>query len=258
MGCSSSKVQGDNDRPNTGYSKPRPATRPPIRPQSHRERPQGEIAPGTGAGKRTRPPSAVPKPHSSVQPRNRTPATRSRAQVQTGTRTRQSRAGAHRRHSTALGTIPDGQPPEDSAIRDEIKSFRLYIDQHSINFYRTECDDSGASISRYIARTIITNVIEKRLSEPHSHHFRNIWLIHDEENSVALNLANALEKYARDPSNEKRSEHLLILCRTASMIGRMMDRHPESWEFSWRGGVDIQFPSVMRGQTEFMPATVDI
>ncbi|OJD14793.1 hypothetical protein AJ78_04881 [Emergomyces pasteurianus Ep9510] len=237
MGCSSSTVQRDNDPPNTSYAKRRPATKSAIRPQSQRIQSQGGIAPGTGAGKRARPPSGIPKPHPTAQPRMR-----SGAQLQTGARARPSRTGAHRRHSTALGTIPDGQPPEDSVIRDEVKSFRLFIDQHCINFYRTQCDDSGASISRYIARTIITNVIEKRLNE----------------NSVALNLANALEKYARDPANEKRSEHLLILCKTASMIGRMMDRHPESWEFSWRGGVDIQFPSVMRGHAEFMPATVDI
>lgn len=185
-----------------------------------------------------------------------------------------SRADAHRRHSTALRTIPDDQPPEDSAIRDEIMAFRLFIDQHSINFYRTQCDDSGASISRYIARTIITNVIEKHLNGrvepikfilfpnnlPHINipSFGKPSLIHEIENNVAVNLTSALEKYAKDPADQKRGGHLLILCGTASMIGRMMDRHPESWEFSWRGGADIQFPSVMRGQVEFMQATVDI
>ncbi|KKZ68449.1 hypothetical protein EMCG_05908 [[Emmonsia] crescens] len=238
MGCSSSKVQRDNDPPNISNDRPRPATRPATRPQSQRTRTQG-----TGAGKRTRPPShAVSKPHSSAQQRTQS-RTHSRSQVPTGSKARASRADAHRRHSTALRTIPDDQPPEDSAIRDEIMAFRLFIDQHSINFYRTQCDESGASISRYIARTIITNVIEKHLNG---------------RNNVAVNLASALEKYAKDPADQKRGGHLLILCGTASMIGRMMDSHPESWEFSWRGGADIQFPSVMRGQVEFMQATVDI
>ncbi|EGE83900.1 hypothetical protein BDBG_05889 [Blastomyces gilchristii SLH14081] len=238
MGCGSSKVQRDNDPPGTSYNKPRPATRP----NSHRTQSQRRLATGTGARNRTQPLSAVPKPHSSSQPRTHSQSTSSRTHLHTGARTRPSRTGTRRRHPTALGTIHDGQPPEDSAIREEINSFRLFIDQHAINFYRTQCDESGASISRYIARTIISNVIEKRSNE----------------NSVAMNLASALEKYANDATSQKRGEHLLILCRTASMIGSMMDRHPESWEFSWRGGVDIVFPSVMRGHAEFMQATLDI
>ncbi|OJD24494.1 hypothetical protein ACJ73_04143 [Blastomyces percursus] len=243
MGCGSSKVQRDNDPPGTSYNKPRPAARPATRPPSQRTQFQGRLATGTGAKNRSRPPSAVPKPHSSAQPRTHSQTTCPRTQLQTGTRSRPSRTGTRRRHSTALGTIHDGQPPEDSAIREEINSFRLFIDQHAINFYRTQCDESGASISRYIARTMISNVIEKRLNV---------------ENSVAMNLARALEKYANDAASEKRGEHLFILCRTASMIRSMMDRHPESWEFSWRGGADIVFPSVMRGHAEFMQATLDI
>ncbi|KLJ08221.1 hypothetical protein EMPG_16343 [Blastomyces silverae] len=239
MGCGPSKVKRDNDPPDTSYNKPRPATRP----HSQRTKSQGRLATGTGTGNRTRAPSAAPKLHSSAQQRTHSQSTRARTQLQTGARARPSRTGTRHRHSKTLETIHDGQPPEDSEIREEINSFRLFIDQHTINFYRTQCDDSGASISRYIARTIISNVIEKRLNV---------------ENTVATNLASALEKYANDAASGKRGEHLLILCRTASMIGSMMERHPETWEFSWRGGVDIVFPSVMRGQSEFMQATLDI
>ncbi|PGH01731.1 hypothetical protein GX51_05047 [Blastomyces parvus] len=244
MGCGSSKVQRDSERPATNYGNPRPTrpgTRPGTRPTSQRTKSQGRLATGTGAGNRTRPQSSVPKPQSSAGPRTQSRATGLQSQRQTGSRARASRA-THRRHSTALGTIHDGQPPEDSAIRHEINSLRLFIDQHVINFYRTQYEENGVSIARYIARTIISNVIEKHLNE----------------NIVAAKIASALERSVNDKTSEKRNEHLLILCRTASMIGDMMDRHPETWEFSWHGGGDIVFPSVLRGQAEFMQATLDV
>ncbi|EEH21022.1 hypothetical protein PABG_03253 [Paracoccidioides brasiliensis Pb03] len=244
MGCGSSKIQKDGDALDTTFDKPRPAVRPP----SQSARSQGRPVSGTGGGRRTVAPSqaaskAPSRTQSRTQSRNQSRTqsrTHSRSQSYAGSKV-PSRRGpqAHKRRSTALGTIPDEQPPEDSTIRDEVTAFRLFIDQHSINFYHTQRDDSGASISRYIARTIISNVIEKHMND----------------HGVAENLAGALVKYANDPTDKRRDNHLLILCKTARMIGDMMGRHPANWTFSWHGGSDIQFPTVMRGREEFLEAS---
>ncbi|PGH18557.1 hypothetical protein AJ79_00336 [Helicocarpus griseus UAMH5409] len=243
MGSCFSKGQKNSDPPNTAFDQPRPP-----RPQSQRTRSQGGPAPGTGGGKQTRPPSQMPRGQSRNQSRNQSRGqsrshsrqhsrTQSRSQSQSGSKAPSGRGA--KRHSTVLGTIPDIQPPEDSTIRDRITTLRLFIDQHSINFYRTQYDDSGASISRYIARTIISSIIEEQKND----------------RGVAENLADALQKYAVDPSNQKRNNHLFALCQTARKIADLIERHPANWTFSWYGGGDVQFPSVMRDQEEYMEAT---
>ncbi|QSS60707.1 hypothetical protein I7I51_05508 [Histoplasma capsulatum] len=227
MGCGSSKVQRDNDPPTTSYDKPRTARHTATRPRSQRIGSQGRLATGTAAGNRVRPPPTHLKPYQSDYPRTHSRATRPRSQFQTESRAGQSRAGTSRRSPKARRKIPSSQPSTDAEIQ-----------EHSINFYRTQFDDSGASILRYIARTVISNIIEKRL----------------DETSVARNLSNALEKYAENPADGKRINHLLLLCRMASEIRSMTDGHPESWVFNWGENADIVFPSVMRGKEEFMKA----
>ncbi|KAG5294895.1 hypothetical protein I7I48_11602 [Histoplasma ohiense] len=238
MGCGSSKVQRDNDPPNTGYDKPRTARHTATRPRSQRTGSQGRLATGTAAGNRVRPPPTHLRPYQSDYPRTHSRATRPRSQFQTESRAGQSRAGTSRRSPKARRKISSSQPSTDAEIQEAINSFKLFIDQHSISFYRTQFDDSGASIPRYITRTVISNIIEKRL----------------DDTSVARNLSNALEKYAEDPADGKRINHLLVLCRMASEIRSMTDGHPENWVFNWGENADIVFPSVMRGKEEFMKA----
>ncbi|EGC43093.1 hypothetical protein HCEG_02308 [Histoplasma capsulatum var. duboisii H88] len=238
MGCGSSKVQRDNDPPNTGYDKPRTARHTATRPRSQRTGSQGNLATGTAAGNRVRPPPTHLRPHRSEKRVPHSRATRPKSQFQTESTAEQSRAGTSRRSPKARRKISSSQPSTDKEIRVAINSFKLFIDQHLISFYRTQFDDSGASIPKYITRTVISNIIEKRL----------------DETSVARNLSNALEKYAENPADGTLINHLLVLCRMASEVRSMTDGHPESWVFNWGENADIVFPSVMRGKEEFMEA----
>ncbi|KAK2733402.1 hypothetical protein FQN55_003362 [Onygenales sp. PD_40] len=152
MGCASSKVQEESQPANIPLQTSR--SRPGTNAQSRRGPP-----PGTAGGRRgTRPPShAGTRSQSRVpsQAGSKAPSRRGTAGAQSAQRRRQQ----DRRYSTALGAIPYEQPPEDRAVRDEIRAFRLRIDQHAITFYHTQRDNSGTLIAAYIARRIIEKVI---------------------------------------------------------------------------------------------------
>jgi hypothetical protein len=62
--------------------------------------------------------------------------------------------------------------------------------------------------------------------------------------TVAEDLSQRFEEYAKDPENQARSDHLGVLCQSAEVIKRKTRRHPSIWSFGpWNAAV--QFPSVM-------------
>lgn len=75
--------------------------------------------------------------------------------------------------------------------------------------------------------------------------------------NVAETLSNDLTKYATDPSDQRRGEHLLNLCESAGTIRDLINRHPSEWKFDPHGGHDIVFPSVRRDGEEFLLALLD-
>lgn len=165
MGCGSSKVQDDSPSANIPLDrsvKSRSGTAEPSQ-----RGPQG-------AGKQTRPQSqAHTRRHSRQASKvgSKAPSRRGQTAGEAARRGRtlreasaQQSRGHQNRRISQLGVIYDNQPPEDSMIRDEINAFRFYIDQHSVNYYRTQHDDSGGLISRYIARRVISGVIDNQRS----------------------------------------------------------------------------------------------
>jgi len=74
---------------------------------------------------------------------------------------------------------------------------------------------------------------------------------------IAQNLSDELERYAKDPTNPVRDDHLAQLCQKAKRIRRKTRRHPSSWAFgSWDDDA-VQFPSVMADGMMLMNAELE-
>jgi hypothetical protein len=73
--------------------------------------------------------------------------------------------------------------------------------------------------------------------------------------AVAEYLSQKLEKFAKDPQDQDRGDHLVELCRSAEAIKWEMRKHPSKWDFgSWDG---VQFPKVLANGVEVLKAAVN-
>jgi len=74
---------------------------------------------------------------------------------------------------------------------------------------------------------------------------------------VAQDLLARLRRYAIDPDDPARTDHLIQICRTAARARKKIRRHPSSWEFGSWGDEVVLFPSVTAGGQVVMEEELD-